>query len=158
MKHLTTNCSEQGGIILYALLVVSFLSGLAAYLSAVSTPVLYQLTDTKRILSTEYLKDSTAEVFRIVTCPTFRNDPENAVDTLKYYKYFIFKTNDSTKKITASVSYINTSSNEAFGSVTAKLPVTQKVFTNKTFDYYELFGNGHTSDTCNLPDSFSENN
>lgn len=157
MKNFTANRSEQGGIILYALVVVSFLSGLAAYLSAVSSPILYQLTDTKRILSTEYLNDSTAEVFRIVVCPTFRNDPTNAVDTLKYYKNFIFETNGSSQKVTTSISYVNTSSNEAFGSVTTKLPVTQKVFTSKTFNYYELFGNEHTSGTCNLPTSFSEN-
>ncbi len=157
MKSITTNCSEQGGIILYALLVVTFLSGLAAYLSTVSSPVLYQLTDTKRILSTEYLNDSAAEVFRIVVCPTFRKDPTNAVDTLKYYKYFIFETNGSSQKVTTSVSYVNTSSNKAFGSVTTKLPITQKVFTSKTFNYYEFFGNEYTSNTCNLPASFSEN-
>lgn len=50
--------NEQGSVLVYALIVITFLSGLAAYLQTMSDPKIFQTKDTQQILSTEYLADS----------------------------------------------------------------------------------------------------
>lgn len=49
---------EQGSVLVYALIVITFLSGLAAYLQTMSDPMIFQTKDTQQILSTDYLADS----------------------------------------------------------------------------------------------------
>lgn len=49
---------EQGSVLVYALIVITFLSGLAVYLQTMSDPMIFQTKDTQQILSTEFLADS----------------------------------------------------------------------------------------------------
>ena len=49
---------EQGSVLIYALMIITFLSGLAAYLQTMSDPMIFQTKDSQQILSTEYLADS----------------------------------------------------------------------------------------------------
>lgn len=47
--------NEQGNILLYAVIAVTFLAGLGMYLQKMSDPLLFQTNDTKRLLTEEYL-------------------------------------------------------------------------------------------------------
>ena len=49
---------ERGGVLLYAVIAVAFLSGLSLYLQKMSDPKIFQTNDTQKILNTEYLSDS----------------------------------------------------------------------------------------------------
>ena len=50
---------ERGGVLLYAVIAVAFLSGLSLYLQKMSDPKLFQTNNTQKILASEYLSDST---------------------------------------------------------------------------------------------------
>lgn len=57
---MTKYIAERGGILLYIIICVTFLSGLAAYLQAMSSPVLFQTKDSQQIVADEYLTESFA--------------------------------------------------------------------------------------------------
>ena len=57
---------ERGGVLLYAVIAVAFLSGLSLYLQKMSDPKIFQTNDTQKILNTEYLSDS-METFLSIT-------------------------------------------------------------------------------------------
>lgn len=52
--------NEQGNILLYAVIAVTFLAGLGMYLQKMSDPLLFQTNDTKRLLTEEYLVSSSS--------------------------------------------------------------------------------------------------
>lgn len=55
---MTHSDHERGGVLLYAVIAVAFLSGLSLYLQKMSDPKIFQTNDTQKILNTEYLSDS----------------------------------------------------------------------------------------------------
>lgn len=55
---MTHSNHERGGVLLYAVIAVAFLSGLSLYLQKMSDPKIFQTNDTQKILNTEYLSDS----------------------------------------------------------------------------------------------------
>ena len=50
--------NESGNILLYAVIVIIFMSGLSLYLHKMSDPLLYKSNDTQTILASDYLSDS----------------------------------------------------------------------------------------------------
>ena len=55
---MTHSTQERGGVLLYAVIAVAFLSGLSLYLQKMSDPKIFQANDTQKILTSEYLSDS----------------------------------------------------------------------------------------------------
>lgn len=54
--------NEQGNILLYAVIAVTFLAGLGMYLQKMSDPMLFQTNDTKKLLTAEYLTSSSSRL------------------------------------------------------------------------------------------------
>lgn len=52
--------NEQGNILLYAVIAITFLAGLSMYLQKMSDPMLFQTNDTKKLLTAEYLTSSSS--------------------------------------------------------------------------------------------------
>lgn len=52
--------NDQGNILLYAVIAITFLAGLGMYLQKMSDPMLFQTNDTKRLLTEEYLVSSSS--------------------------------------------------------------------------------------------------
>lgn len=50
--------TDHGGILLFAVIAIAFLSGLAAYIQAMSDPALLHTSDTKQIITEDNLTDS----------------------------------------------------------------------------------------------------
>ena len=50
--------NESGNILLYAVIAITFISGLSLYIQKMSDPILYQNNDTQEILASDYLTDS----------------------------------------------------------------------------------------------------
>ena len=55
-----TSRNEQGNILLYAVIAITFLAGLGMYLQKMSDPMLFQTNDTKKLLTAEYLTSSSS--------------------------------------------------------------------------------------------------
>ena len=64
--------NEQGNILLYAVIAVTFLAGLGMYLQKMSDPMMFQTNDTKKILTAEYLTNS----FSLLLSEVAYTDPE----------------------------------------------------------------------------------
>lgn len=138
MRHtIHSNPTERGSILVYALLVITFLAGLASYLNAISSPVLFQMTDTQRILRTDYLNDSTSEIFTAVVCSKVSNTLEQSAipQTIKPYKTTILKIdNENSYTITTSIN--GTVSSKSI-DITTTIPVKkEKIWTRKSFSYH----------------------
>ena len=66
---------ERGGVLLYAVIAVAFLSGLSLYLQKMSDPKIFQTNDTQKILTSEYLSDSIKILLETISYnnPSFQN-------------------------------------------------------------------------------------
>lgn len=64
--------NEQGNILLYAVIAITFLAGLSMYLQKMSDPMLFQTNDTKKLLTTEYLTSSSS----LLLSEIIYNDPK----------------------------------------------------------------------------------
>lgn len=89
-----SNKKEQGSILVYALVIITFMSGLAAYLQTMSDPMIYESSDTRQILSNEYLASSTSNILSELcqNDPIFKNanvttlEKSDISDLLNKYK------------------------------------------------------------------------
>ena len=89
--------NEQGNILLYAVIAVTFMAGLGLYLQKMSDPLLFQTNDTKRLLTEEYLVSSSSLLLSEVIyndqyLPQCNNDTSakfrtEFVKTMNRYKY-----------------------------------------------------------------------
>ena len=95
--------NEQGNILLYAVIAVTFLAGLGMYLQKMSDPLLFQTNDTKRLLTEEYLVSSSLLLLSEVIysdqyLPQCNNDTSakfrtEFVKTMNRYKYIYLFSN-----------------------------------------------------------------
>ena len=96
--------NEQGNILLYAVIAVTFISGLGMYLQKMSDPMLFQTNDTKRLLTEEYLVSSSSLLLSEViyndqylpqcndTSAKFRTEFAKTMNRYKYIYLFSNKT------------------------------------------------------------------
>lgn len=97
--------NEQGNILLYAVIAVTFLAGLGMYLQKMSDPLLFQTNDTKRLLAEEYLVSSSSLLLSEViyndqylpqcnndTSAKFRTEFAKTMNRYKYIYLFSNKT------------------------------------------------------------------
>lgn len=101
----TTSNHEKGSILVYALLVITFLSGLAAYLSAISSPVIFEMTDTQKLLQTDLLNDSARNIYSTIVCQKLYNIKDNlqtstANDVLSKYNNIKLKKEEEAYEFT----------------------------------------------------------
>ena len=111
--------NEQGSVLVYALIVITFLSGLAAYLQTMSDPMIFQTKATQQILSTEYLADSLENIIPelcegdsefINTAGTTINRPLVAKLVDKYSSIYLYRSSErliGTAKLESSVTESN---------------------------------------------------
>lgn len=95
--------NEQGNILLYAVIAVTFLAELGMYLQKMSDPMLFQTNDTKRLLTEEYLVSSSSLLLSEVIysdqyLPQCNNDTSakfraEFVKTMNRYKYIYLFSN-----------------------------------------------------------------
>ena len=107
--------TDRGGILLFAVIAIAFLSGLAAYIQAMSDPALIHTADTKQILTEDNLTDSMGIILSELTynddsIPKVRitdiTDPDAFVSLLtsaanKFKLVYLFS-NDSSLLTTAT--------------------------------------------------------
>lgn len=97
--------NEQGNILLYAVIAVTFMAGLGLYLQKMSDPMLFQTNDTKRLLTEEYLVSSSSLLLSEViyndqylpqcnndTSAKFRTEFAKTMNRYKYIYLFSNKT------------------------------------------------------------------
>lgn len=97
--------NEQGNILLYAVIAVTFLAGLGMYLQKMSDPLLFQTNATKRLLTEEYLVSSSSLLLSEViyndqylpqcnndTSAKFRTEFAKTMNRYKYIYLFSNKT------------------------------------------------------------------
>ena len=82
--------NEQGNILLYAVIAVTFLAGLGMYLQKMSDPLLFQTNDTKRLLSEVIYSDQYLPQCNNDTSAKFRTE---FVKTMNRYKYIYLFSN-----------------------------------------------------------------
>lgn len=79
---MTQSNHERGGVLLYAVIAVAFLSGLSLYLQKMSDPKIFQTNETQKILTSEYLSDSIKILLETISYnnPSFPNIDDEIVD------------------------------------------------------------------------------
>lgn len=93
---------EQGNILIYAAIVITFLAGLAGYLRAVSSPNIFNPSDTKNILNSDYINESFGNIFSVVTCKDLQSNlviapsVNKATSIIKKYKLISIISNNKT--------------------------------------------------------------
>lgn len=97
--------NEQGSILLYTVITVTFMAGLGLYLQKMSDPMLFQTNDTKRLLTEEYLVSSSSLLLSEIiyndqylpqcnndTSAKFRTEFAKTMNRYKYIYLFSNKT------------------------------------------------------------------
>lgn len=59
----STSNAEKGNILLYAVIVITFLTGLTVYLKEISSPVFFQSSDTKQLIQIDSIAESASNIF-----------------------------------------------------------------------------------------------
>jgi len=133
---------EQGSILVYALLVITFLSGLAAYLSAISSPIIFEMTDTQKLLQVDLLNDSARNIYSTAVCQKLNNIKYNLSTTtantvLNKHKNIKFKkNNDTIYEFTLTSSSSTIAYPNVISTITDKIKFSKSSSPNRTFKFY----------------------
>lgn len=81
------NKSDRGNILLYSVLVITFLSGLAAYLQTTATPSVSASSNSKEFLAQSYLTESIGNIYGVLACqtPSIKKTKSSIASTLNKY-------------------------------------------------------------------------
>ena len=143
---------EQGSILIYAAIVITFLAGLAGYLRSISSPAIFDSNGTRKLLQTSYTISSIKNIFSTVACKNIQSslvatsDPNDSSPILNHYTYFeIIHTSNKIISKTSTTGENNISYQNGSAILSAKIKVTTNTTNSETvgrfFTYSTNIGN-----------------
>lgn len=153
------NKREQGSILLYAAITITFLAGLAGYLRATSSPSIFNSSDTKKLLNSDYTNESFGNIFSAITCKDLQNSlvatssTSQVTSVIKKYKSTSIALNSKiylSNTSTPSNIRITYPHGVATFNITINnnIQINNKSLTNKQI-HYNASLNDQTKDLCN---------